>query len=207
MNRYIKGSFFLMFMLAVACSPAKKVASVENWTEAQVNNWFNKKEWMAEVMLHPDPSINKKEFAIQYHRNTERYDQAFAFLKNGNLSDLAIGDHELDGRNVFVKVSAYNSKNPGETFFETHQKYTDIHLVLSGMEYIGSADFTETTEKTAYDSDKDIQFYHAKNSKNHLADPDTFFLFFPGEPHRPGVKVDESIPVKKIVIKILNKDI
>lgn len=205
MNRHIHGSLFIILILVMACSAAKHAANVENWTEDQVNNWFNKKEWIAEVKLHPDLSINKKEFAIQYHRNKERYDQAFTFLKNNNLSDLTIGDHELDGRNLFVKVSAYNSKNPEETFFETHQNYTDIHLVLSGMEYIGSADFAETTEKTPYDRDKDIQFRYAKNSKSHIAAPGTFFLFFPGKPHRPGVKVDESIPVKKIVIKILNK--
>ncbi len=203
-NRYTSASFFLIILLLWACSPAKQAADIENWTEDQVNNWYSKKEWMAGVNLNPDSSINKKEFAVQYHRNKERYDQAFTFLKRNNLIDLSIGDHELDGRKVFVKVSAYNSKNPEEKFFETHQNYTDIHLVLSGTEYIGSADAAGMTEKTPYDKENDIQFYQVNNSKSHIAAPGTFFLFFPGEPHRPGVKIDKSIPVKKIVIKILN---
>lgn len=204
MKRHINASFFLIIILAWACSPAKQAANADNWTEDQVNDWFYKKEWMAGVKLFPDSSINKKEFAIQYHRNKKRYDQAFTFLKRNNLSELTTGDHELDGKNLFVRVSAYNSKNPDETFFETHQNYTDIHLVLSGMENIGSTDFAGMTEKTPYDKEKDIQFYQVNNSKSHIAAPGTFFLFFPGEPHRPGVKVDKSIPVKKIVIKILN---
>ncbi|MEJ7770215.1 MAG: YhcH/YjgK/YiaL family protein [Chitinophagaceae bacterium] len=204
MNRYINGLLSSIIIFGLACSPVKQAASVENWPEDQINSWFNKKEWMAGVKLFPDSSIDRKEFAIQYHRNKERYDRAFSFLKNNSLNDLTPGDHELDGRNVYVKVSAYNSKDPDQTLFETHQKYTDIHLVLSGMEYIGSADFSETSEKTSYDKNSDIQFYHAKNSKMHVAAPGTFFLFFPGELHRPGVRVEKSIPVKKIVIKIIN---
>jgi YhcH/YjgK/YiaL family protein len=35
-----------------------------------------------------------------------------------------------------------------------------------------------------------------------LLKPGTFFIFFAGEAHRPGAKVDETVPVKKMVIKV-----
>lgn len=177
MNGHINVSLLIIITLVWACSPAKQATNTENWTENAVNDWFNKKEWMGGVKLHPDSSINKKEFAVQYHRNKQRYDQAFAFLKKNNLMELTVGDHELDGRNVFVKVSAYNSKNGEETFFETHRNYTDIQLVLSGTENIGSADSAGITEKTPYDKEKDIQFYKVNNLKNHFAAPDTQELY------------------------------
>ncbi len=83
-NRCTSASFLLIIILVWACSSAKQSVVTENRTEDQVNDWFNKKEWMAGVMLYPDSSINKKEFAVQYHRNKERYDQAFTFLKRNN---------------------------------------------------------------------------------------------------------------------------
>jgi len=38
--------------------------------------------------------------------------------------------------------------------------------------------------------------------RNVPADPDKFFVFFPEDVHRPGLKVDSIAPVRKIVVKV-----
>jgi biofilm protein TabA len=55
---------------------------------------------------------------------------------------------------------------------------------------------------TPYDETKDIEFMTVKQSNNYLATPDRFFIFFPTDAHCPGLKVDENLQVKKVVIKV-----
>lgn len=198
---------FFVFAVAAGCTSSEKhVEDPENWTEAQVNEWFEGKEWLGETQMQPDPSIDKKEFAVQYHRNKKRWDAAFAFLKKENLSAIEAGNHALDGKHVFVKVTEYDSKNPEDVFYESHKNYADIQFVISGEEYIGRTDLTETTTvKTPYNAEKDIQFYHVSNGRKLLAKPGTFFIFFPRDAHCPGIKVEDyNTPVKKMVIKVMN---
>jgi YhcH/YjgK/YiaL family protein len=121
-------------------------------------------------------------------------------MRKGDFS-LPVGDHSLEGQDAFVRVSEYNSKDPGEVFFEAHKNYADIQFVLSGEELIAVSDLSDATVKDAYDEDKDIAFYHA-DGRNLEAKPGRFFIFFPGEGHRPAMKAGESVPVKKMVIKV-----
>ena len=121
------------------------------------------------------------------------------------MSAIEVGNHELDGKNVFVIVSEYNSKNPEDTQYESHKNYTDIQYVVSGTEYIGLTDLSETSVKVPYDEKRDITFYDADEGQNLLAHSGNFFIFFPQNVHRPGVKVEDNVPVKKVVIKVRNQ--
>ena len=172
------------------------------WTDDQVKEWFDRREWLGESRMQPDPSINKRALAIQYHLHKDWWDKAFAYMKKGDFSSFAPGNIPLIGDDVFVKASEYNSKDPGDAFYEVHRNHADIHFLVSGEEYIGHAGMTHAKVRTPYDSVKDIQFYEGAEGEQTTAKPGTFFIFFPGEAHRPGVKTGESSPVKKIVIKV-----
>jgi len=196
-------SIFWVILLGAACSSSDKPAGdPEQWTEDQVDAWFEGKEWLGETSMQPDPHINKREFAIQYHGNKKRWDAAFAFLRKGDFSGVTVGDHPLDGKDAFARVAEYNSKNPEDAFYESHKNYADIHFLISGEEYIGQTDLSGATVRTPYDGEKDIEFYDASDNQKFLAKPGTFFIFFPGEGHRPSIKVGDNIPVKKVVIKV-----
>lgn len=196
--------FFIIGILVFANCEGQHSENVRNWSESQASEWFNHKNWLEETGAQPDESIDKKEFATRYHENKERWDIAFAFLKGTNLNTLKPGNHELDGKNVFVKVTEYNSKNPEGVFYESHKNYTDLQYVVSGEENIGIADRSVASVKIPYNEEKDIWFYQVQKGKNLIAKPGTLFIFFPGELHRPGIKVGNSVWVKKIVIKIRN---
>jgi YhcH/YjgK/YiaL family protein len=54
-----------------------------------------------------------------------------------------------------------------------------------------------------YDSEKDLAFYKYEGGDYVKATPENFMIFFPEDVHRPSIKVDENVPVKKGVVKIL----
>jgi YhcH/YjgK/YiaL family protein len=51
-----------------------------------------------------------------------------------------------------------------------------------------------------YNTEKDIEHYDLKGSY-YVADPGTYFIFFPQDVHRPGIRIDSG-DVRKIVVKI-----
>jgi biofilm protein TabA len=192
----------ILIILIVGCSSNNNSKSPEKWSKKQVSEWFDKKEWLGQTELQSDTSLDKREFAVQYNKHKEWWDKAFNFLKNKDLSALSVGVIELDSQNVFVKVSEYNTKDPETTPFEVHKAYADIHYVISGTEDIGRAVSATAVLKTPFDAEKDVALYEAAENQSLVAKPGIFFIIFPNELHRPGIKIGESVWVKKIVIKV-----
>lgn len=163
--------------------------------------WFESYKQANELHLNPHKSTNKKEFAKQYHNDKERWDKAFLFLKENKLDTLTPGKYQIEGEDVYATVTEGPAKDFEKTAWESHRNYHDIHYVIKGKEKIGIAPVSSATVTKDYDSEKDILFYTAKG-KYYITDPDTFFIIFPQDAHRPGIKVEGFDEVKKIVIKI-----
>ena len=173
------------------------------WSDEKLEKWFEKGEWLNGWNVKPDASINRREFANAYFKNQERWDKSFNFLKSNDLSKLEIKRHEIDGDNAYAPVSEYLSKNEGEAKFEVHRKYIDIQYVIAGVEQIAVTPLSSTKDITIpYDAAKDIEFMTVSDSTTFKATPGNFFIFFPSEIHRPGLKLNENSQVKKIVVKV-----
>jgi YhcH/YjgK/YiaL family protein len=170
-------------------------------TNAQVNEWYQKKEWLGGVQLQPHETINKTIFAKQYQLNKSYWDKAFAFLKSHDLETLAVGRYDIDGDNVYAMVTENPTKDMDSTKWESHYNYLDLHLVIRGEEKIGIAPVSKLVVTMAYDASKDLANYSGEG-KFYIASPGTFFLFFPGEAHRPNITTNGNKPDKKLVIKI-----
>jgi YhcH/YjgK/YiaL family protein len=173
------------------------------WSIKETNNWFEKGEWLNGWNITPDGSINRKEFAISYFKNKERWDKAFTFLKNNDLSKLEIKRYDIDGDNLYAPVSEYVTKNEEDAKFEAHRKYIDIQYVIKGEEQMSVAPLSSLKEVTEqYNETKDVGFMTVNDSKSYNAGPDRFFIFFPSDIHRPSVKIGQNAQVKKIVVKV-----
>lgn len=171
------------------------------WSDEEVNNWFGKAEWLNGWNVAPDESIDKREFAIAYHKNPERWNAAFKFMGSTNLAGLENKRYDIDGNNVYALVSQYMSKD--EAQFEAHRKYVDIQYVVSGVEQMGMAPLSALNENTVtYDEVKDIEFMTVKDSTYRKATPENFLLFFPSVIHKPGMKIDQNTEIKKVVVKV-----
>jgi len=175
----------------------------EKWSDKEIDIWFEKGEWLNGWNITPDVSINRKEFACSYFKNKERWDKAFTFLKSNDLLKLEIKRYEIDGDNVFAPVSEYLSKNEEDARFEAHKKYIDIQYVISGVEQMSVAPYSALDTITVpYDPAKEVEFMKVKESKHFKATAENFFIFFPSDIHRPGVKIGQNVQVKKIVVKV-----
>ncbi len=173
------------------------------WSSKEIDKWFEKGEWLNGWEAEPDQSINRKAFAVSYYKNRERWDKAFSFLKTSDLQSLELKRYDIDGNNLYAPVSEYMTKNEEDARYEAHRKYIDIQYIISGKELMGVAPISQKKETLEpYDSEKDIEFLTVTGGENHLALPDRFFIFFPEDAHRPGLKDGENSPVRKIVVKV-----
>ena len=173
------------------------------WSSKKIDRWFEKGDWLNGWEAEPDQSINRKAFAVSYFKNRERWDKAFSFLKTSDLQGLELKRYDIDGDNLYAPVSEYLTKNEEDAKYEAHRKYIDIQYIINGKELMGVAPISQKKEiLEPYDSTKDIEFLTVTGGENYLALPGRFFIFFPEDAHRPGLKDGENSPVRKIVIKV-----
>ena len=181
----------------------KSDSDPSTWSNKKIDNWFSKKEWAEGWKVNPDASVNKREFAVSYFKNNDRWEKAFRFLKNSNLLQLEVKRYDIDGDNLYATISEYNTKNEETTNFEAHRKYIDIQYVISGKEIMNIAPLSTVKDVvTSYDETKDIEFLTVVKKVAYIASRDNFFIFFPDDAHRPGLKDGVNAPVRKVVIKL-----
>jgi YhcH/YjgK/YiaL family protein len=201
MKRIILNIMVLTSILGLLGCSGKSDPS--KWSAEKTDKWFEKGDWLNGWSKTPDISINRKSFAVSYFKNKERWDKAFDFLKDMDLTKLELKRLDLDGDNLYVIPSEYNTKNPEDARFEAHRKYIDIQYVVSGSELIGIAPLaSQDSVLQQYDATKDIEFLSVKKGWTVEATPAKFFIFFPDEAHEPGLKIDTNAPVRKVVVKV-----
>lgn len=191
---------FISFLCLFGCKSSIDPAS---WSDKKIDNWFEKGEWINGWSVKPDASINRKELAISYFKHKDRWDKAFAFLKDNDLTKLEVKRYEIDGDNAYALVSEYLSKNEEDARYEAHRNYIDIQYVISGRELIGIAPVSMKKDVLEpYDALKDIMFLSVSQGNNLKADAGRFFIFFPDDLHRPSLKDGENSQVHKVVVKV-----
>jgi biofilm protein TabA len=131
--------------------------------------------------------------------------KAFEFLLSAT-PELEEGKTILDGDNLFAGIDCYETKDRAAAKLETHQKYIDIQMLLSGTECLEVFPKNGLTVSEPYNADKDAEFYEVPESApvRITLEPGQFAVFFPEDAHMPCLTVNETPrPVQKIVIKLL----
>lgn len=174
------------------------------FTKQSSDKWVKAGTWANGCKLKAHKSVNSIEFTEQYSKNKVYWDKAFDFLKNTDLDTLKPGKYVLDGENVFVSVTEGPTKAFEDSKWEAHHKYIDLQYIIKGKEKMGIAPIESAVPKSEFDDTKDVGFFDAdaKASKYYVAKPGTFFLFFPSDAHRPGIRVKGFDTDKKLVVKI-----
>lgn len=201
----MKNSIFKIMAITVLLSMAGCSGNnnPENWSSDKLDKWFEDAGWLNGWQVKPGPSTDKKAFADSYFKNRERWDKAFSFLKSNDLSKLELKRYDIEGDSLYAMVSEYLTKNEEDARFEAHQKYIDIQYVVSGQEMIGVASVSQKKDVLEpYDPVKDIEFMTVNDGVNLKATPATFFVFFPENLHRPGLKIEANEQVRKVVVKV-----
>jgi biofilm protein TabA len=128
------------------------------------------------------------------------FSDAVRFLET-DYSSLTPGKHPIGANGMYAAVNEYTTKPVSSCVIECHRAFIDIQMVISGMEKIGLAPLTASTEKTVYDPKRD--FAELSGLVDFLTlTPGMFVILFPYDGHMPGVTIDHPVTVKKIVLKV-----
>lgn len=126
----------------------------------------------------------------------------FAYAAEHDLAAWEKGSHEIDGERLFVNIVEYTTTVPEERFWEAHQKYLDLHLMLRGNEQIDLNFIQNMALKEFVEKDDFLPMDGEKNSSVILRDGD-FLICYPADGHRTAVAVDGPETIKKAIFKIL----
>ena len=137
---------------------------------------------------------------------------AFDFLKTVT-PETECGKTFLDGNNLFFIVDSYETKPRDAAKLETHRKYVDIQVMISGNETHEVFPKNELTVREPYNPEIDAEFYRIPETfYTHVnLNPGDFAVYFPEDAHLPCLMSgNKPQRIKKVVIKIavdlLNKN-
>ena len=147
--------------------------------------------------------LDRLDHSVHYALLGKRFAAGFAYLRETDLDSLADGTHEIDGKRLFAIVQTYSAKPQADGRWEAHRDHADIQLIISGAERMGVAPLELMKVESPYDAQKDVEFYHTIDAGKFFAvNAGEFALFYPHDVHMPGLAIDRSQTVKKIVVKV-----
>ncbi|OKY77012.1 MAG: hypothetical protein BM485_00405 [Desulfobulbaceae bacterium DB1] len=128
------------------------------------------------------------------------FPKAFAFLLRPDLDELPVEKYEIDGDRVYAMAARDPGRKKEDGLLETHEKYIDIQLVLSGTDEMGWKPKSSCKKPIGeYDKEDDIQFFGDEPDAWLPVGRGFFVIFFPEDAHMPLIS---SGQLHKIVVKI-----
>ena len=139
--------------------------------------------------------------AHQYDDLHPNFRSVLEILQSLNLDALQPGHIELDGNYVYININETKSKNKEEAKLESHRRYIDIQMPLSGKETFGVKSTTNCTNPIdEFDTECDILFYEDTPTEYITLNKGEFIIFFPDDAHAPCINtIDNHL---KLIVKI-----
>lgn len=129
-------------------------------------------------------------------------EEAVQFIKS-LTPEIECGRHVLSD-DVYASINEYSTKDFENCFFEAHNNYIDIQILLKGVERLDFTAVEGLEIKDAYDEKRDILFFKDEERDVHSIklEKGVFVVLYPHEAHKPQMNFNEVHPVKKVVVKI-----
>ncbi len=144
--------------------------------------------------------------ADPYRALSPAFARAFAYLLEADHATIPDGKHLVDGERVFAIYQGYVPKPVVQGRWESHMRYADIQVMLSGTERMGFIDLDRVPYEAPFDATKDLGFHLGKLSigQSVIVTPGAFAIFFPHDAHMPSLALDDSpaLTVRKVVMKV-----
>ncbi len=143
--------------------------------------------------------LAKNEDAGQYFGLGKNLDAALTRLLEG-LDDLEPGHYDMDGDNVYLNCFDYVTLPEEECFYEAHEYFGDIHIMLKGQEKV-SISHPDTLTEFQRKPENDFIAYRGQAESTVVLEPGSFLVVFPGDAHKIKMQVNGPEPVRKAVFK------
>ncbi len=136
----------------------------------------------------------------RYRGIGEYLDKAIDYLMTHALKDMEAGHYEID-KMVHLNVLEYETIAEEGAFFEAHEKYADIQIVVEGEELVGVSELARVTVKTF---DKEADLYEVDGPVEHYIRliPGKVLIVMPGDAHKLKLAQKQPSRVKKAVMKV-----
>jgi biofilm protein TabA len=108
------------------------------------------------------------------------------------------------GSGVFAVEQVYQTKPRAETFFESHQKFIDVQVIVEGEETMEVIDASRIVVREPYDPARDFVSYRDVSDASELRlRAGEAAIFFPVDVHMPSMQFSGSAGlVRKTVVKV-----
>ena len=144
----------------------------------------------------------KNEYAGEYRGIHPGLDLALDHITPEFLGGLKDGVRvDLRGDDVYCTRFTYETVPDEESFFEAHEKYLDIHIMLSGGERVEIAP-PEALERFESKPENDFYAYRGQGCYKLTLAPGDVLVVFPGDAHKIKMQVDGPETVSKAVFKV-----
>jgi len=140
----------------------------------------------------------------RYKGIAKNIDTAIDWILNTDLLALPKGKIVVDGANVYANRDTYVARPLEECFFENHENYIDIQIVLKGKEVIGYTHISNPTlvKTVEYNAEKDVTKYnYDPKGAVFFTVEEGFALVYTEDVHLAKCKADDEI-VEKLVVKV-----
>ena len=138
---------------------------------------------------------------LQNKSLSQKIQECIKFTKENNLKEYNPGSYEIPGTDIKFNIGKYNTKPENECFWESHLKYIDVQIMLNGKEYIAFNNI-RNLKQVKIEKENDFIGYEGDELFRVLIENGDVLILYPEDIHMPGMRVDESIPVEKVVFKI-----
>lgn len=130
--------------------------------------------------------------------------RALDYLGSHDLLSIDSGVYEIEGKDMFVQVFDYTSRDFSECKPEFHKEYLDIQYWPGDVdERLGFAINDGNLAIVEPHSERDLYFTTEPDDENIIkVGKGDYVVFFPSDIHRPGILVDEKKTYRKVVLKL-----
>lgn len=112
------------------------------------------------------------------------------------------GRYEL-GNSHYMNIDESMTEPEENRYFEAHQEYADIQILLVGHELIAYAPLSAMDHMVEANVDKDVYFYEYSGRRTIMPMMHgNYVVFFPGDAHKPLIADRQPEMIKKVVIKV-----
>lgn len=136
-----------------------------------------------------------------YHGLGYFLDKAVDYLCAHTLGSPQAGRYEIAGEQLYMNVFDYTTISEENAFFEAHQKYADIHILVSGEECVGVSDMSKVCVKR-YEETQDFCEIEGPVEQYIKLVPGKVLILLPEDAHKVKLAVNNPTAVKKIVLKV-----
>ena len=145
--------------------------------------------------------VARNETAPAYLGIHPNLDEALRRITPEFLSSLGSDRVDIIPGEVWCTKFTYQTISDEESFFEAHEKFLDIHLMLSGSERV---EIASPKGLTQFDSQPENDFYAYRGQGTHklVLAPGDFLVVWPDDAHKIKMMLERPETVTKAVFKV-----